>query len=154
VNDFGLTPAQVAPPQYIIHSYATCIKLWTAASATLPAKWAVDSEGLSRFNEHILDREIQSGWNAPGASIMMVPGVDGVMRQLVHNHGQLTPEDISAFVATFIGQETRQVENNVQFYYCIVNTLEECSHLRIVSESDSYTMDGTHIGIMLFKLLM
>jgi hypothetical protein len=30
------------------------------------------SEGISRFNEHVVDRDMQSGWNTPGASIMMV----------------------------------------------------------------------------------
>jgi hypothetical protein len=32
--------------------------------------------------------------------------------------------------------------------------LDERGHLRIVSEAESYTMGGTHSGIMLFKLLM
>jgi hypothetical protein len=55
-NDCGLTPAQVAPARYIRYSEATGIKLWNAASATLSAKWAVDSEGMSRCNEHVVDR--------------------------------------------------------------------------------------------------
>jgi hypothetical protein len=116
-NNFGLTPAQVAPDQYILYIEAAGIKLWNAASATLPAKWEVDSEGLSRFNEHVVDHKMHSGWNAPGTSIMMVPDVDGVLRHLVHNYGQLTLEDVTPFVATFIGQETHQAQNNVQFYY-------------------------------------
>jgi hypothetical protein len=153
-NDFGLTPTQVAPAWYISYSEATDIKLWNAASATLPANWAVDSEGLSWFNDYVVDREMQSGWNATGASIMMIPDVDGVLRHLVHNYGQLTLEDVSAFVANFIGQETRQAQNNVQFYYCIANTLDERGHLRVVSEAELYTIEGTHIGIVLFKLLM
>jgi hypothetical protein len=78
-NDFRLTPAQGAPARYIRYSEATGIKLWNAASASLPTKWAVDSEGLSRFNEHVVEREMQSGWNAPGASIMMIPDVNGVL---------------------------------------------------------------------------
>jgi hypothetical protein len=97
---------------------------------------------------------MQSGWNAPGASIMMIPDMDGVLRHLIHNYGQLTPEDVAVFVTTFIGQETRQSHNDVQLYYCIANTLDERGHLRIVSEAESYTMGGTHSGIMLFKLLM
>jgi hypothetical protein len=153
-NDFGLTPAQVAPARYIRYSEATGIKLWNSASASLPTKWAVDSEGLSRFNEHGVDREMQSGWNAPGASIMMIPDVNGVLRHLIHNYGKLTPEDVDAFVTTFIGQETHQSQNDVQLYYCIANTLDERGHLRILSEAESYTMGGTHSGIMLFKLLM
>jgi hypothetical protein len=55
-NDFRLTPAQVAPARYIRYNKATGIKLWNAASASLPTKWAADSEGLSRFNEHVVDR--------------------------------------------------------------------------------------------------
>jgi hypothetical protein len=93
---------------------------------------------------------MQSGWNAPGTFIMMIPYVDGVLRHLIHNYGQLTPE--AAFVTTFIGQETRQAQNDVQLYYCITNTLDERGNLRIVSEAKSYTMGGTHSGIMLFKL--
>jgi hypothetical protein len=76
----------VAPARYIRHSKVTDIKLWNAVSVILPAKWAVYSEGLSRFNEHVVDREMQSGWNAPGASNVVVPDVDGVMRHLVRNY--------------------------------------------------------------------
>jgi hypothetical protein len=144
----------VVPAWYIRYSEATSIRLWNAASATLPVKWTVDSEGMGWFNEHVVDREMQSGWNTAGASIMMIPDMDGVLRHLVHNYRQLTPEDVSAFVATFIGQETRQVQNDVQFYYCISNTLDKRGHLRIVSEAESYNMEGTHSGIMLFKLLV
>jgi hypothetical protein len=61
---------------------------------------------------------------------------------------------VAEFVATFIGQETRQAQNDVQLYYCIANTLDERGRLRIVSEAESYTVEGTHSGVMLFKLLM
>jgi hypothetical protein len=97
---------------------------------------------------------MQPGWNATGASIIMIPDVDGVLRHLVHNYRQLTLEDVSAFVSTFIGQETRQAQNDVQFYYCNANKLDERGHLRIVYDAKSYTMEGTHSGIMLFKLLV
>jgi hypothetical protein len=154
VNDFVLTPSQVDLVQYIRYSEATGIKLWNAASATLPAKWAVDSEGLGRFNEHIIDREMQSGWNAPGASIMMIPGVDGVLRHLVHSYGQLTAHNVSDFVQTFMGQDTRKAQNDVHRYYCIANTLDTCEHLRPVSKTDTYTLNGSYIGIVLFNMLM
>jgi hypothetical protein len=78
----------IGSKKYIRYREATGIKLWNAAYAILPAKWAVDSEGPSRFNEHILDREMQYGCNAPEASIMMVPDVEGILRRLVHNYGQ------------------------------------------------------------------
>jgi hypothetical protein len=97
---------------------------------------------------------MQSVWNAPIASIMMIPDVDGVLRHLIHNYGKLTPEDFAAFVTTFIGQEYRQDQKDVQLYYCIANTLDEHGHIRIISEAESYTMGGTNSGIMLFKLLM
>jgi hypothetical protein len=74
----------------------------------------VDSEGLSRFNEHAIDREMQSGWNAPGASIMMIPDVNGVLGHLVHNYGQLTAQEVSDFVQIFIGHSTRKVQNDVE----------------------------------------
>jgi hypothetical protein len=153
-NNFGLTPTQVAPTQYSIYSEATGINLWNSAFATLPATLTVDSEGLSRFNEHAIDREMLSGWNAPEASIMMVPDVDGVLRHLAHNYGKLTPKDVSTFFATFIGQVNHQAQNDAQFYYCIADTLDEHGHLHIVSDARSYMMECTHIGIMLFKLFM
>jgi hypothetical protein len=54
------------------------MKMWKAMYATLPAKWEVYSEGISRFKEHAMDCDMQSGWNVPGASFMMIPYVDGV----------------------------------------------------------------------------
>jgi hypothetical protein len=85
---------------------------------------------------------------------MMIPEINGVLRHLVHNYRQLTAQDMSDCVQTIIGQQTRQAQNDVQLYYCIANMLDECGHLRIVSEADAYTVSGTHIGIVLFKLLM
>jgi hypothetical protein len=134
VNDGRLTPAQVAPAAYIQYRYseATGIKLWNTASASLPAKWGVDSAGLFKFLEHVVDRQIQSGWGALGASIMMIPDGNGVPRHLVHHCGLLSMENIGAFTQMFMGQETRQVQNNLQLYYCIANTFTEAGHLRIV----------------------
>jgi hypothetical protein len=63
-----------------------------------------------------MDREMQSGWNAHGASIMTIPDVVSVLRHLIHNYGQLTSEDVAAFVTTFIGKETCQAQNYVQLY--------------------------------------
>jgi hypothetical protein len=97
---------------------------------------------------------MQSGWNALGASIMMIPDVNGVLRHLVHNYGQLTAQYVSDFMQTSIGQSTLKAQNDMKLYYCIANTLDERGHLHIVSEADMYTVNGTHIGIMLFKLLM
>jgi hypothetical protein len=97
-NNFGPTPTQVDPKQYIRYSDVKGIKLWNAASVTLPAKWAIDSEGISRFNEQVVYREMQSGVNAPGESIVVVPDVDRELTHLVHNYGQLTTKDVSAFV--------------------------------------------------------
>jgi hypothetical protein len=85
---------------------------------------------------------------------MMIPDVNGMLRHLVHNYGQLTAQYMSDFVQTFIGQSTRKAQNEVQLYYCIPNTLDERGHLRIVSEADAYTVNGTHSGIMLFKLMI
>jgi hypothetical protein len=56
----------VAPTQYILFIEAIGIKLWNAASVALPAKWAVDSEGIRRFNEHVVYRAMQSGLNSLG----------------------------------------------------------------------------------------
>jgi hypothetical protein len=61
---------------------------------------------------------------------------------------------LQLFIETLIGQETHQAQNDVQLYYCIVNTFNEHGHLRIISEADSYTMKGTRSGIMMFKLIM
>jgi hypothetical protein len=49
-------------------------------------------------------------------------------------------ENVLAFVATFIGQETCQAQNDVQLYYYIANTLDERGHLRVLSDAESYTM--------------
>jgi hypothetical protein len=62
---------------------------------------------------------------------MIIPDMSGVLRHLIHNYGQLTPEDVAAFVTTFSGQETRKAQNDVHLYYCIADTLDE----RFISES-------------------
>jgi hypothetical protein len=63
-------------------------------------------------------------------------------------------QNVADFIATFIGQEKHQAQNDVELYYCFAKTMDKYRHLHIVYEADSCTTNGTYIGIMMFKLLM
>jgi hypothetical protein len=61
-----------------------------------------------------------------GSTIMMIPGVNRVMRHLVHNYRQLAAQCVAHFVDTFIGQKLVRLK---MMYSCTT-----VSHMRLMNE--------------------
>ena len=53
-----------------------------------------DSKNLAAFRDQILDRVTTTGWNVPGANILMVPDGSGTLRNIVTEYPLLKEEDI------------------------------------------------------------
>ena len=151
---FALTPAQVNPQHFIDYSTQTGIKLYNAATASLPNKFDLDSKNANVFCEQLMSRAHESGWNQPGGDILSTLDDNGVTRNLITNYAQLTKANILISVRTYIGNQNRRAQNSVQLYYCLVNSLTEEAQLMIVEETDEYYEQQTPVGELLFKLLI
>ena len=84
----------------------------------------------------------------------MINYANGNPRNIIYEYGRLTIEDIKNHAMTYIGQKTRKAQNYFQMYHCISNSITESAHLNIVAELYKYTLQGTHVGEILFKLLI
>ena len=151
---FALTPAQVNPQRFIDYSTQAGIKLYNAATASLPKKFDLDSKNANVFCEQLMSRAHESGWNQPGGDIVSIPDDNGVILNLITNYAQLTKANILICVRTYIGNQNRRAQNSVQLYYCLINSLTEEAQPKIVEETDEYYEQQTPVGELLFKLLI
>jgi hypothetical protein len=67
-------------------------------------------------------------------------------------------ETLRNTVTGYVNNQTRQSQNDYQMFHCIMNSLTEEGHLKILTEQDKYHIgaanDRTPSGPLLFKLLM
>ena len=73
---------------------------------------------------------------------------------MVSKYGELTIDKIKSHDQWFMNYQYRKVKNSVQIYHCISTSLSDSSQLNIVSEAHNYTIQGTMVVEMIFKLLI
>jgi hypothetical protein len=108
-----------------------------------------------------MERVQKSGWKVTGANVIDVPETDdpgAPTRNVITEYGQLSVERIRAYCTTYIHQNTRQAQNNIQMYHCISSSLTKEGRIKILAEQDKYHIgEGDNhkpCGPLLFKLLM
>ena len=151
---FSLTPAQANSGDIIDYTTTAGLKIYNAATEALPVKFDCQSKSVSTFCEKLIDRANEAGWKTGASNMLTIPDSNGEDRSLLTEYGRLTEEDIRNHADTYMANESRQAQNNVQMYNCLTKSLTEEGHLKIMEEADSYTSNGVAIGTLHFKLLM
>lgn len=135
---FALTPGSVDTANIIDYSTSMGKKLWDEATGTLEYLYDVSAEGGLLFSEKIHDRATAAGWSAINADILTIPDPDGNNKYLVTNYGELTLQEVDAHAQTYASQQSRQAQNAVQMYHCIMKSLTPEGHQRIIAEREEY----------------
>ena len=158
---FALTPAQINPDQFIDYTNSDGKKLWKAATTPLEEKYDADPKDLNLFVEEVVKRATIAGWNAGQGNIISVPDAQGNNRNLLTEYGRLTLEDIRTFVSTYsvaaAGQpapQNRCRQNDYQLYVFLSDSLSKEGQLKLLAETDSYSINGNPSGSLFYKLLM
>ena len=73
---------------------------------------------------------------------------------LISGYWRLNIEDICTYAMIYIVHQIRQVQNSIQMYHCTLNLITDTNHLKIVAETQKYTLQGTTVGELSLKLLM
>ena len=150
---FALSPSLANAAAFIDFATAEGVKLYNKATAELATKYDVEPETTNLFIEKLRDRAMASGWDAENSNILTVP-VNGRDRNLLTEHGTMTSEQLRAHVLTYAANETRQAQNAYMMYHCIMNSLTEAGHNKVLNQQDEYMVNGIPNGPLLFKLLM
>ena len=158
---FALTPGQANPNQTIDYTSSSGIKVWNEAIAPLTFEFNIEAKEVNAFCESLMERVQKSGWKVTGANVIDVPETDdpgAPTRNVITEYGQLSVERIRAYCTTYIHQNTRQAQNNIQMYHCISSSLTKEGRIKILAEQDKYHIgEGDNrkpCGPLLFKLLM
>ena len=153
---FALAPGQVDPTNALDYTTSSGIKIWHEATAPLTFKFNVKGKEVNTFCEALAQRAQQSGWTLAGANVIMIndSSTPAVARNIITEYGLLTVNDITTYVTPWIGNDTRQAQNNFQMYTCIMASLTKDGRTKILAEQSKYHIGQRPCATLLFKLLM
>jgi hypothetical protein len=153
---FAETPAKINANAIIDYSTAAGIKLYNTASAKLPVTFDITSQTANLFCDALTDRANKSGWYAGDGNILSIPdsSTPPTNRDIIKEYGRLTVENIRTHVETYINANSLRTQNSAQMLSCIKESLSDAGKLKILSESDKWTVNGKESGVLLFKIIM
>ena len=155
---FSLTPGvnDIANP--LDYSTKAGVMNYQRGTEPLSIKFNGEAASLTTFIEKLSDRAIEMGWGHPNANILNIPVTDaGIVtaHHLLNEFGRMKLQDVTEQATqAWIGQQTRAAQNAVMMYYCIMSSLTEEAYLKVLTESDKFTINGNPDGPCLFKYLV
>lgn len=99
------------------------------------------------------------GWNNQDTSdVINIPvnmATPNDTRDLIQEYSHLTTDMITAWAhASVIGTQTRRAQNNYNLYRCLFNSLTSDTQAVISLEREKYTIQGTVIAPLFYKVLL
>ena len=156
-NRFALTPGLHHIATAIDYGSRSGIILYQRGSSALVPPFSGETDGVTIFTERLFDRASEMGWNHPHADILTIDTVRNgqhVPFDLIQEFGMITMQEVLDQVMTYSGTQTRRAQNAVMMYHCIMETLTEEAHSRIVTETNRYIINGVPNGPLLFRYLL
>ena len=124
----------------------------------LSNKFDGEVASLTTFIEKLSDRAIEMGWGHPHASILDIPTTAaGVVTKynLLEQFGQIKLQEVIDHAThTWIGMQTKAAQNAVMMYYCTMASITEEANVKVLTETDTFIINGIPDGPNLFKYLV
>ena len=76
------------------------------------------------------------------------------MRNLLTHYGQVSIDNMHAHAASYIGTQTRNVQDNNMFYCFIMDLLTPTFHAQLLFHSNIYLMNGTATASIMIKQII
>ena len=113
----------------------------------------LESEGLMMFLDAILRRSRSQGWR-----IFTIPNGDNppVNKNLITEHGELTLENIKAYIEPIIAAHNSRVEQeDEQLFDCLFASITKEAAKAITLRDAEYTVaTGEYSGLLLLKVII
>ena len=156
--NFALTPgvSNIATPL----DYLTKLGVMNYQRGTeaLTIKFDGEVGSLNTFIEKLSDRVIKIGWDYDNANVFDISTTEGGLAtayNLLQEFGRLKLDDVTTHANnSWIGQQTRAAQNAVMMYYCIMASLTDDTNIKILTETDKFTLQGIPDGASFFKYLV
>ena len=156
-RNFSLTPGLHDIAMAIDYGTRSGIILYQRGASALSPSFNGEPDGVTLLTERLFDRSSEMGWNHPNADILTIHTMRNghpVQFDLIQEFGMVTMAEVLAEVMTYVATQSRRAQNAVMMYHCIMATLTEEAHSRIVTESHRYTINGIPNGPLLFRFLL
>ena len=117
---FALLPA-LANRDLLDYNSVAGAKVYRRPIAPTAIKFDCKSENLQMSLDQIRDRSTTHDWN----NILLVPK-DGDMenpKDLIDSYGEVSYEDVRASVMLYLNTETREAQDSIMLYQCIMSSL-------------------------------
>ena len=132
---FALTPA-LANPDPVDYATSEGMKLYKSATERLTHTFDSETGSLRLFLQALQLRADSFGW----ASVLMVPDINGVPRNLITEYGQVTMTDVTNHALTHVHNQTRMAQNSSQLFTCVYDSLLLEALLKISTDSSAYRL--------------
>jgi hypothetical protein len=152
--NFALAPGLT---EYGILDYSSAegAKIYRAATQSLQKdSFSCEPQGLKVFLASLADRALVNGWKP----ILDIPESstepEESLRDLIHQFGQITLEQVQNHAALYIGQELRAAQDSMQLYQCLMASLSKEAKAKVMVWRDEYTVLGYPSGACLLKIII
>ena len=150
---FALSPALVSN-QAISYATSAGAKLFKGATTPLEPAFDLKPENLVVFLANLANRSDTYGWTL---SILSVPPDLNQPDRLIsipEQYGQITLEQIRAYVTTYINGQTRAAQDDWQLYLCLKESLTPTAKAAVLLATRDFTVNGRRSGAALLKVII
>jgi hypothetical protein len=130
-------------------------KIYRAATQPLQEEsFNCEPQGLKVFLASLADRALVNGWDP----ILDIPedarDPDNDLRNLIHQFGQITLEQVQEHGALYHGEEQRAAQDSMQLYQCLMASLSKEAKAKVMVWRDEYMIVGYPSGPCLLKIII
>ena len=151
---FALVPGDVAG--VIDYSTRQGLAIYSHATRSLfedPADlFNLESAGLQTFLALLRLRGTTSGWDFEIPTDLNAPLQD--LKDLTTSHGQFTLQHIKDFSATFVNNQSRAAQMNLQMVRCILASLSLPGFRKVQTWHEDWHLNGRPAALPLIKIII
>jgi len=151
---FALVPGDI--PGVIDFSSRQGISVHAQATTSLYNDSAdlfnVESSGLQTFLALLNNRAITSGWDFDVPQDNNDP-LNNLLN-LVTNHGRFSLDHLRTFNATFVNNQSRASQMNIQIFQCIIASLSLPGFRKVHTWHDAWHINGRPAAFLLIKIII
>jgi hypothetical protein len=151
---FALAPGLVGANELLNYKDPNTIKLYKAATDSLPTKFDLKPENLKVFLSELELRASCHGWSYMFDISHDQDDDHDETSSLLKEYGRLSKKQVHDEVKEYMGEENRTAQDDNQIYVCLMNSLSKEAKDKMLLLSASFSFDGMPSGIAFLKSII
>lgn len=119
------------------------------------AKFDVDAAGLQTFLALLRHRATSAAWDFLVPDTITDEGnLEGPFKNLLSQHGEISLEHLATFSRTYIAQQSRAAQDNMQIVQCILGSLTMPGFRKVNVWHSQWYIEGFPAALVLIKVII